>query len=203
MSKDRWLRLWNNVGTGGDAVARYEELVRRWSEPHRAYHTMQHLGECLAQYESARHLAIDPDAVELAIWYHDAVYQPLASDNEEQSAKLAMVGLRDESFARRVERLILATKHAAVPTDPDARLLVDVDLAILGQPWDRFEEYEKQIRVEFAEVPDPVFKPKRAQVLRSFLERPALYSIPEFRDRLEEKARRNLSRSLARSAVSC
>ena len=172
------------------------DLVRRYAEPHRAYHTMQHIEECLAEFERARHLAADPAAVELALWYHDAVYNPLASDNEERSAKLAIEGLTDTTFARRVEDLILATKHRVEPTDPDAQLLADIDLSILGQRWERFAEYETQIRKEYAMVPEPIFKVKRAEILRSFLDRARIYSTPFFRDRLEVQARANLKRTL-------
>src|SRR5215469_15140333 len=87
--QDRWRRLWNSIGAKGDAIVWYEKLAHAYGGPHRYYHNQQHIGDCLVEFDHARNLATQPEAVELAIWFHDAVYDPKASDNEEQSAELA------------------------------------------------------------------------------------------------------------------
>ena len=102
----------------------------------------------------------------------------------------------DEAFATEVRRLILTTRHAETPTDADAMLIVDIDLSILGQPWARFEEYERGIRREYAHVSDEAFRAGRAKVLRGFLGRPRIYSTDWYQERLEERARENLRRSI-------
>lgn len=187
-----WARLWRRAGTAGDGEAVFRDLVRRYSEPHRAYHTLAHVEHCLDEFEPVRATARDSVAVELALWFHDAVYRPRAGDNEARSADLV------RPISRRAAELVLATRHAAPPEDPDAELVVDVDLAILGQPAERFDRYEEEIRREYAWVPGFLFRRRRAAVLRAFLDRPSIYRTPRFRARWEARARANLERSLAR-----
>lgn len=187
-----WTALWRRLRAKGDGTAIFQDLVRRYSEPHRAYHTPAHVEHCLDELGPVRETARDPDAVELALWFHDAVYKPRATDNEARSADLV------RPISASAARLVLATRHAAPPGDPDAELVVDVDLAILGQPADRFDRYEAEIRKEFAWVPGFLFRRKRAAVLRSFLERPSIYRTAHFRNAYEARARANLERSLGR-----
>ena len=195
----RWERAWDQAG-GSPREGLLDELIARHAEPDRAYHTMRHVEECLAAFEPVTHQAERPAEIELAIWFHDAVYDTKAHDNEAQSAALAarelLAGGADAAAAARVERLILATRHDGIPEDVDARLLVDVDLAILGAEAERFAEYEAQVREEYAWVPEAAFRLGRARLLRSLLDRPSLYGTAWFRDRLEAAARRNLERSL-------
>jgi predicted metal-dependent HD superfamily phosphohydrolase len=139
--------------------------------------------------------------VALALWFHDAVYDPRGHGNEAASAQWAAWVLREAgagaAVVERVEALVMATCHSALPSTPDARLLVDIDLAILGAEPARFAEYERQIRDEYGFVPEPVFREKRAQILRGFLERPALFSTPDYAGRLDAPARANLARAIA------
>ena len=147
-------------------------------------------------------LARQPIACEWALWFHDAVYDPKASDNEEKSAALAQQCLRDQAIggplADEVTRLILATKHTEATTDPDAALVVDIDLSILGRDEARFCEYEEQIRREYAWVPWDVYAARRAELLQRFLERERLFRTDWFFERYEAQARRNLAASIAR-----
>lgn len=176
------------------------ELTARYAEPHRAYHTQQHLEECFAALAPAASLAGRLGEVELALWFHDAIYDTRAPDNEARSADWARASLltagADAETAERVHALVLATSHRAAPDEADAQLLVDVDLAILGAGEPRFAEYERQIRQEYAWVPEEIFRERRARVLASFLDRPAIYSTAHFSSRLETHARANLRRSL-------
>lgn len=164
-------------------------LKVRYAEPQRRYHTLEHIEHCLEEFDPRQ--AREPEAVELAIWFHDAVYDTRRAENEERSAEL-LLALMPE--AKSAARLILATKHHRAST-PDEALLVDVDLAILGQPEARFDLYERQIREEYAWVPEPIFRQKRAAILRGFLDRPFIYGTEPFRARYEAAARRNLSRT--------
>jgi predicted metal-dependent HD superfamily phosphohydrolase len=200
--EDRWLRFWKQAGGNGDPSLAYEDLVARYSEVHRAYHTLAHIEHCLREFDAARPLAKDALAVEMAIWYHDIIYNPWAKDNEERSAVLAgQVALRmglPSARRKKVERLILASRHKSLPSGPDEQLFTDIDLSILGQNQKRFAEYEKQVRREYKWVPGVIFREKRASILRSFLDRPALYATTFFRKRFEARARENLERSLRR-----
>jgi predicted metal-dependent HD superfamily phosphohydrolase len=177
-------------------------LLARWAEPHRRYHTLQHLRECLALFAAHRELALHPGEVGVALWFHDAVYDTGRHDNEAASADWATRVLRDAGahadVVARVDALILATRHSQVPATSDERLLVDIDLAILGAAPARFDEYERQIRDEYAFVPEDVFRDKRAGILRGFLARPALFSTAALAVRFEASARANLAGAIAR-----
>ena len=151
-------------------------------------------------------MAQDPDAVEFALWFHDVIYDIGSRNNEEESARIAReaalaLGL-SKTWADRVSGLILATRHAATPVEADAQLVVDIDLSILGQPWQRFDAYEEEIRTEYAPVIEERgaarFNAGRADILRRFLARPAIYSTEPFREKYEAPARANLRRSIER-----
>ena len=197
---DRWRSTWRGLGVVTPDDRLYEGLIERYSEPHRSYHTLQHLDECFARLDDARDLAERIYEVELALWFHDAIYGTRSQDNEERSADWAQTaaeraGLPDAVGAR-VHRLILATKHDAEATSPDAALLIDVDLAILGAPAARFDEDERQVRQEYSWVPGFLFRRKRCEILQAFLRRPSVYGTEHFRARYEVAARSNLARSI-------
>ncbi len=200
--EQRWAALWKRLGARGDASTVYSDLATRYSEPHRAYHTLEHIGHCLDELEQVRHLATNPDAVELALWYHDAIYDTKTKDNEERSAMLAVEVARNallsDNLGQLIANLITATKHTAAPTDPDVQLLVDIDLSILGQSENKFDEYERQVRKEYQWVPEDQFVAGRSAILKSFLGRPNIYSTQFFRNKYETQARANIARSLAR-----
>jgi predicted metal-dependent HD superfamily phosphohydrolase len=159
----------------------------------------------LEAFAAVRHLARQPLAVEMAVWFHDAVYDPRAPDNEEKSAALALQRLTEAGaspeLAATVSRLVLATKRHEAGNDPDAALLLDVDLGILGQTEARFQEYEAQIRREFDWVPVKTFAAKRAEILRQFLARDRIYATNYFHEKLEPAARANLQRSIQNLAA--
>jgi len=191
-----WRAAWADIGRPSPDEALFHELVARYSEPHRHYHTVQHLRECLDHFECEHAAAERPGEVALALWFHDAIYELKAHDNEARSADWARDALlaagADAEVAQRVHALVMATRHDAQPVDDDARLLVDIDLSILGAPAARFAQYEQQIRSEYAHVPPDVFEPKRRQILAGFLARDPLYQTPGVRARLETQARANL-----------
>ncbi|NML46309.1 N-methyl-D-aspartate receptor NMDAR2C subunit [Ramlibacter sp. G-1-2-2] len=197
-----WQRLWGELGAQEISGGLLNQLVAAYSEQQRHYHTLEHLRGCLAHFDAAGSLARHPAEVELALWFHDAVYEPQRKDNEERSAQWAHDSVRAAGcapeVADRVRDLVLATKaHQAAGDDPDAALLLDIDLAILGASAARFDEYERQIRAEYAHVPEDEFRARRTQVLRSFLDRPRIFVTSAYHDALEQRARDNLRRSLA------
>jgi predicted metal-dependent HD superfamily phosphohydrolase len=198
----RWNATWQGLGVDVAGDQLYREVVAGYSEPHRRYHTMQHLGECFTRLDEARDLAERVYEVELALWFHDVVYDVRKGDNEEQSASWARdAGARSglpSAVSERICQLILATKHDASPATGDAALLVDVDLAILGAATQRFDEYEQQVRQEYDWVPNFLFRRKRREILQAFLARPRIYSTEHFRQHLEAPARANLARSIQR-----
>lgn len=210
----RWYRLWHQLaaaGREGDARTVFEQLVRCYASPGRHYHTLVHVERCLQDLDEARHLTGRPDLVEAALWFHDCVYDPRRSDNEERSAAvasdaLARLGVPPADRAA-VTHLILATRHTR-PADAEAagdlacgeRLIADVDLAILGAPAAQYDAYERAIRREYAYVPDEAFRAGRAALLRGFLTRPMIFATAHHRQRYEQRARRNLAQSLVRLA---
>jgi predicted metal-dependent HD superfamily phosphohydrolase len=200
LDAERWTALWQGLGAHGDGLAVFNLLAGAYAEPTRAYHTAKHIEECLALFDASRMLARRPDEVEAAIWFHDAVYEADRADNEDQSAELARTSLCeaavDPERAERVAALVLATRHETTPQEPDAALLCDIDLSILGRPREVFDLFERQIRQEYASVPEQVYRRRRSVILRGFLNRPSIYQTAWFRERYENRARENLERVL-------
>jgi len=201
MLSDHWRDTWSDLGLSQPDASLFSELLARYSEPGRAYHTCQHLEECFSQFSAARALARHPGEVQLALWFHDSIYDTRSSTNESESAdwacRVLQTGGAVPRMRVRVRKLILATRHAGSLDCDDARLTVDIDLAILGAGQERFAEYEQQVRAEYAWVPEPLFRSTRAKILGEFLARPAIYSTETFRTRFESCARENLSRAIA------
>jgi predicted metal-dependent HD superfamily phosphohydrolase len=196
-----WERVWRGLGARCEGLHIRDNLISRYSEPHRKYHTLQHLAECIAWFESIQELAQHPGEVEAALWFHDAIYALDRNDNEEQSALLAHetlseVGVPTESVDR-IERLVMVTTHNEPPLSIDEQLVVDIDLAIFGAVEQRFAEYERQIREEYASVPDDIFKRERRNILNAFLNRKVIYYSEYFHSLLEARARSNILRAIA------
>lgn len=195
-----WQSAWAMAGLAEPPRECFEALCQAYAEPQRRYHTLQHLHECLGQAERITPLAERPGEVLIALWFHDAVYDTMGRGNEERSARWArevVAATGGHDAAERVYQLVMATEHHAVPTSPDAQVLVDVDLSILGAEAGRFDEYEQQVRDEYRHVPGPLFRGKRRAVLRGFLARARIFSTDTFHQLLEARARDNLRRSVA------
>ena len=138
--------------------------------------------------------------MELALWYHDVIYNPRASDNEARSAIYAEEDLsrlgEPKAMIDRVKRLIEVTEHPSVPEDGDEALLLDIDLTILGAPPDVYQRYEEQVRREYRWVPGFLFRRGRRKLLASFLETPFIYHSDSFHAEREQQARANLDRAI-------
>lgn len=180
------------------------ELTRRYLEPHRHYHTLEHIAHMLegtaVAARSEGHALADEQI--LAVWFHDAVYDPRASDNEEKSAALAAAMLRaegkDESFFGRVERIVLDTKHH-VPSIALSQAVIDADLQTLALPWEGYLKIGALIRREYAFVDDAQWRQGRARFFSQWLQRERIYYTPWGRQ-LESQARSNLARTVAGEA---
>lgn len=180
------------------AAAAGEELLARWSEPHRRYHTVDHLVAVLHVVDDHAHRAADPNAVRLSAWFHDAVYDPHRMDNEEASALLAegmlpALGVGPAQLAEVARLVRLTAGHDPMPGDRNGGLLTDADLAILAATPDAYRAYTAAIRQEYAHVPDAAFVTGRAAVLENLLGLRRLYHTAELRERWEDAARLNLS----------
>ncbi len=202
MMQERWLQLWQRLNCE-PPLGVEEQLWSLYTSPDRHYHNLTHIHECLKLLELIS--TPYPEAIELAIWFHDAVYNTRAADNEQQSANLATAIIQQASlsteFATKVHQLILATSHQHQAIDDhDTQLLIDIDLAILGSNPDTFEVYESNIRQEYAWVPLATFQQKRAEILQTFLDRPAIYQTAAYWEMFEAPARRNLAKSITQLA---
>lgn len=195
----RWTALWQRLGLR-EPDGLCDALLTAYGEPQRHYHTLEHLRECLALADTFRAAAERFDEIELALWFHDAVYDVHAHDNEARSAHWAVTALGaaglDEAACARIRDLVMATRHSALPGTSDAALLTDIDLSILGASEPRFAEYDKQIRAEYAWVAPDIYASKRRAVLQGFLGREHIYATPAVRDRYEAQARHNLLRAI-------
>ena len=179
------------------------DLEAAYAQPHRRYHTRAHIEQCLALLDKVPDLTeTEHQILTYAIWWHDAVYDPAASDNEARSAQLAKTDLRDFDVSiharEEVARLILLTAgHEVEEGDRLGELLVSIDLAILGAPADRYEAYARAVREEYAHVPEAAWRAGRAKLLQRFLDAQVIFPDPAFADWLDAQARENLTRELA------
>jgi predicted metal-dependent HD superfamily phosphohydrolase len=198
----RWFELLRRLGAEGSGNSILTHLNAAYAEPGRAYHNAEHIRDCLSQLDSARGVARRPDEVEAALWFHDSVYIPGGSDNEDRSASLAEAALLgcgvEAEVVGRIGQMILATRHLTMSADPDVQLICDVDLSILGRGPEVFDDFERRIRQEYDWVPGSVYRSSRVEVLNGFLRRPSIYQTAIFQERYEAAARSNLQRLLAR-----
>jgi predicted metal-dependent HD superfamily phosphohydrolase len=198
---DRLTAVVRRLGATADGTALANTLLAAWSTPDRHYHDLRHLQDCLAQLDSAETDSKTHDLVEAALWFHDAVYDPRAADNEERSAAWAAEALRgigiSLDIASQVARLVRLTRGHDAVADRAGQLICDIDLSILGRPVELFDGYDRRVRAEYAWVPEPAYRAGRARVLEAFLRREALFQTPDFRRRFEAQARVNLRRALA------
>lgn len=198
----RWLDLFTSLGVDPDkAREEYAKLVENYNEAGRYYHNFDHIGMVFETADAMRHMAEDYTLIEIAIWFHDVVYDPRAKDNEVRSAAYARrvlgeMGLPEEMIER-VSDLILATiTHIAQDGDIDAQILLDADLAPLAYDQNVFFEQSDSLRQEFYYIPDEQYSENRVKALRSFLERERIYQTEKMYDALEEKARDNLTQAI-------
>ncbi len=187
------------MGLHGDPIV-HAELRRRYSEPTRVFHTLHRVAECLDLFGQVRDLCDQPAEVELAIWFHDALYDVRRADNELRSADWARTALQvagaSDAVVEAVYGLILATAAQAEPVTEDEAMMIDIDLSILGARPSRYAEYERQLRQEHRHVPQQLYQSVRKKALRDYLAQPRIYYTDWFRQRYETQARANMQRAL-------
>lgn len=199
----RWHRLTAPlVPDDARRAAEFNRLTAAYQAPTRHYHTLQHIEHLLHLVDQAS--LHDAVAVELAVWFHDAVYDALKSDNEARSAAEALAFLRDSALAparqQRVAFLIECTADHTRPQpldDADLLYFLDADLSILGAPEAEYWAYARHVRQEYRRVPNLLYRPGRRKVLAKLLAAPVLYHTPALRNELDAAARRNLQAELS------
>lgn len=196
----RYERAWAAIGCHGPLAHASEKLLAAWSEPGRAYHDVSHLEACLAHFDEVREHAMRPAVVELALFFHDAVYDTRAVDNEARSAAWAREALTGGGAPGDtidgVVACVMGTRLSAETDDPDALLMVDIDRAILGADREAFDAYERGVREEYAWVDEEHYAAARIGVLERFLAQKSIFKTRACA-RLEEAARANIARSIA------
>ncbi|MFH1383524.1 MAG: pantetheine-phosphate adenylyltransferase [Candidatus Omnitrophota bacterium] len=217
-----WKKLCEKMGAQGDIEAIFDEIIEKYSEKGRYYHNLDHIEYMLKELENVKDRANDRAALTFAIWFHDIIYDSTRNDNEEKSADCAVdvcnkLKLSD-TFAERVKELILITKHHEVsPDDTDAKILIDLDLAILGgaqiasvqfilgfsdyvviEAAERvLKQYDHGIRKEFSFVDGMAYVVGRSEILQKFLDRDFIYHFDYFREKYEDRAKENLEQLIA------
>ena len=192
-TRARFVALWScSGGTHAEDVCRM--LARCYMEPARHYHTLTHVRRCLRHLDLARDSIPEPDAVELALWFHDVIFVPGAQDNEQRSADWfrRQAGERIRACDR-ICAMILATTHSGIAAELDTRFVCDIDLAVLGASRSRFREDGRRLRAERPDLDDRAYDLHERTILRGLLARPRIYLTDFFYTRCETRARRNLS----------
>ena len=198
--QDYWALTAKQLSLDDDTTQKFHAMLYdAYSEVQRHYHSIQHIVECLEHFHQIKTYLDDTLSVELAIWFHDVIYNPQAHDNEQQSADYMQRMLENVLGAEQIAKIyvwILATQVHAPTADTDLAYLLDIDLAILASYPMRFAEYECQIQQEYAWVEPSLYVKKRQQLLRHFLETQPLYQTPFFQKRYEHQAKQNLTQTL-------
>ncbi|SMF61163.1 Predicted metal-dependent phosphohydrolase, HD superfamily [Alteromonadaceae bacterium Bs31] len=200
MTFERWQQLMLNLGCNENKDVFYA-LLAAYSEKHRYYHNSHHIKACLRHLDNTAALACRPYEVELALWFHDVVYVPRKSNNELKSAQWAAAFLGENKcpgeVLDRVYSLIMSTLHNSPVHTEDEKLLMDIDLSILGATDVEYDEFETAIRKEYQWVPCFFYKKKRKEILEGFLNRKQIYATDYFFSLLEEQARSNVTRAIS------
>ncbi|MFJ4523150.1 hypothetical protein ACIP4Y_19700 [Streptomyces sp. NPDC088810] len=197
----RALEAARGPGGGPDPAPYADNLLARWQEPQRRYHTVAHLTAVLDHVDTLEEYAADADVVRLAAWFHDAVYHPERSENEERSARLAEralpeAGVPDATTAEVARLVRLTVTHDPADDDRDGQVLCDADLAVLAAPPSAYAAYTAEVREEYHFVPSEAFRQGRSAVLRQLLDLPRLFRTPYGREHWEATARYNLTGEL-------
>ena len=199
MTQDRWIQLMAAMELS-PSIECYQSLHSAYSEQHRHYHTCAHITAMLQHFDAASDLSEYPCEVEAAIWFHDGIYKPFSSINELNSANWAKDFFSAAGYAvagvERIFTLIMATIHNGTVTSNDEKLLVDIDLTILGTADKVYDEFERNIRKEYKFVPSVIYRKKRKELLQAFLARDSIYNTQYFQNKYEQAARANISRAL-------
>ncbi len=198
---DRFRALWQRclIAGANDAGEQiHQRLTDAYNEPQRHYHTLAHIRHCLQQLDLCRTQLDNPDAVEISIWFHDAIYQPGKPENEKRSAQLYREltdSVHETEFCQQVDEMIIATTHAGEsPGRADSLYMVDIDLSSFGLPWDGFIQDGRKLRLECPQLSDEEYYPRQVKFQKSLLARERFYQTEYFYQLYEAQARNNLAR---------
>ncbi len=202
---DSFCALWQRCqqsGSGDNTGAdMHQRLLVAYNEPHRVYHRLTHIESCFRIFREVVHLANNADALALAIWFHDAIYNIDAEDNEQRSADWFLEkteGLFEDPLRDLVKEHILATMHCGTDIkDHDSQIMVDIDLFSFGKPWPEFLRDSEDVRAEKRHVPDEQFYPKQCGFQQFLLKQPRFFQSDYFYRHYEKQARKNLTRFMA------
>lgn len=185
------------AGRLGLTDAMFADLVKAYGEPHRRYHTMVHIVEMLDCHAESRHIADNPDTIDLAIWFHDCIYDAKLDYGENERLSAERLGEVYEGTGSAAAQVMIrhSAGHAA-SDDPDLQLFCDLDLYRLGVPFEAFDQHGKDVRAEYAWIDEVVWTTKRNAFFQGLLDRPVIYQTEYWRSRLENQARENLSRTI-------
>ncbi|MES2140211.1 MAG: hypothetical protein V4511_10940 [Bacteroidota bacterium] len=178
----------------------WTEIEKNYSSKKRHYHTLQHLDNLLAQLTEVKGEIQNWETILFTLYYHDIIYNSLKSDNEEQSAELAEKRMKQISVSNDTIELckkqILATKSHIKSTDSNTNYFTDPDLSVLGQPWETYSMYYKNVRKEYSIYPDLVYNPGRKKVLNHFLTMDRIFKTDFFYNKFEIQAKQNLQKEI-------
>lgn len=184
--QNEWYSLCKRLRMGPEPTKYLTHVKIAYSEPHRVYHTLEHVRDCLLLYHKTMHLTEYPIAIEVAAWFHDFVYDPLADDNQKKSAERCLewlkMGPEDLALWDEVQGLILATGHREAPETNDQQIIADIDLSILGAESGIYWSYAEDVREECEAIPDERYIQRRIEMLKGLLARDTVYWNPIFVD---------------------
>ncbi len=186
--------------TNGQIADFWQTIYQYYHEPHRYYHTLHHIQSMLQLFDNIQQNLQSPETVLLAIFYHDIIYQPTKTDNEQQSANVLYQTLcpyiADDILQKACQLILLTHKHELIHDDNDASYFLDMDLAILASTPRIYQQYAKNIRQEYHHVSNSLYQQARCFILQNFLQRQRLYFTDYFYQRLEKQARENLQHEI-------
>ena len=202
MHRERWSQLMQSLAFNANDIA-FTRLQKAYQEPQRVYHSAEHSNDCLRLMDEYVDFTGNNDdrlIVELAIWFHDAIYNTRSGHNERDSAAWARQFLQsnhaDPALVSTTQDLIMCTVPQAIPTGPLQQQMKDIDLAILGAAPEQYQRFETDIRQEYHWVPRFIFNRKRREILQGFLNRPSVFYCTPFQQAFEQQARHNLVRAI-------
>lgn len=197
--QERFLSLWSRLSSGESSLDIWKIIEKNYSEKHRYYHNLKHIAMCLEYFDRyclANQNFRNKDIVETALWFHDIVYNPRNSTNEEDSAKLfhklAIINVINESFIKEVKQIILCTKNHEAAENIDRQIALDCDLSIFASDLNTLQQYDINIRHEYSFVEKYIYQQKRRQILMKFLAKERIYNTNYFYHNYEHQARKNL-----------
>jgi len=201
MLKETFIQLLEKYSADKNRIAElWNEIETNYSHKKRHYHTLTHLENLLQQLLQVKSSIKNWDTVLFSLYYHDVIYNPLKTTNEEKSAEFAANRLQSISVSEKIIKdcvcQILATKKHNHCDDNDVNYFTDADLSILGQPWDVYEVYCKNVRKEYSLYPDLIYIPGRKKVLQHFLQMLRIFKTVYFFERFEKQAKENLNNEL-------